>query len=163
MTTNSGRTLVRDLPIAEVMRRPVVTVDEHCSAGLALRELLICGIRHLVVVDSSGRGVGMLADRILAACWADRPGALDSTNVVALISDRKPFVSADASISSAAGVMRDCGLDAVAVLDAAGLPIGVLTTTDLMALIAEPALAHTPTEDAPEAGGGETDGPDRER
>jgi predicted transcriptional regulator len=134
--TGTDQVLIRDLPISEVMRRPVVSIDARCSAALALRELLACGIRHLVVIDSAGHGVGVLADRMLAACWAEWPGGLDRTEVGALVGSHPPFVAMDTTMAQAARVMHDCGLDAVAVLDSVGHPVGVLTTTDLMTLVA---------------------------
>ena len=126
----------RDARVETVMHWPAVSIEADCSAAVALRELLACGIRHLVVVDSKGRGVGVLADRILAACWAEHPDALERTRVDGLLGERWPFVGAEATIAEAATVMRYCGLDAVAVLDRDGRPAGVLTTTDLINIIA---------------------------
>ncbi len=137
---NMGRADVRDLPVASVMASPVVTVDATSPVPLALQHFTGYAIRHLVVVDSDGHAVGLLTDRMVVSRWASHPETFDRTMVGALLTGDQPFVAVADTLSGAARAMRHGGVDGVVVLDTEGRPVGVLTTSDLVAVIAKPHL-----------------------
>lgn len=57
-------------PVGEVMTSGVVTINPSAPISEAARLMLSLGIRHLVVVDKSGRPVGVVSMRDLArAVW----------------------------------------------------------------------------------------------
>lgn len=123
-------------PISEVMTRPVVCVEESTQLGDALQYMVGAGLRHLAVIDEAGRCVGVLAGRLIAAAWAADPMSL-SCQRVSTILDREPAtVSTGAAVVDAARLMRNAGVDAVAVVDSRGTAVGMVTGSDLVALLA---------------------------
>jgi CBS domain-containing protein len=96
-----------------------------------------------VVVDQPGRCVGVIADRAIAAAWAADPMALECVAVAAMLEPRPTVAGADASVGEVAQVMHTDGVDAVAVIDRGGRPIGLITGGDLIAVMAH----HIPAPD----------------
>ena len=99
--------------VTGLMSRPVVAVRADCGLSEALRLLVAHGLRHLAVVDGAGRCRGVLADRAVAA-------ALD----------------AGATVGDVARFMHHHRVDAVAVIGGQGQPVGMVTATDLINLLA---------------------------
>ncbi len=133
-----GRVRVRRVSphVTTVMSRPVCTVATGLVLGDALRQLVRTGLRHLVVVDEAGRFAGVLVDRAIVAAWARDPSALDRLRVRDVVDRQPAVVDETATVAQAAGVMCAADVDAVAVVDDAGEPVGVLTGGDLAALVA---------------------------
>jgi predicted transcriptional regulator len=123
-------------PVGEVMSKPVLSVAASTQLGDALRAMVGAGVRHLVVVDPAGRCVGVLADRLIAAAWAADPSVLSYQRVSSVL-DREPAtLGLDAAVVDAARLMRGTGVDAVAVVDSRGTAVGIVTGSDLVALLA---------------------------
>jgi CBS domain-containing protein len=123
------------------MSHPVIKVSGDATLTAAL-ELMVAGrLRHLAVVDGSDRCVGALADRAIAAEWAHSPVEFGGRLVRDVLEPGVSVVPATASVATVAGVMRRTHTDAVVVVDPAGRPAGIVTATDLIALLAagEPA------------------------
>ncbi|SCF03596.1 CBS domain-containing protein [Micromonospora coriariae] len=129
-----GRLATR--PVTEVMSSPVFSVDVDILLGDALEALVRTGRRHLVAVDGAGRCLGVLADRAVAAAWAHDHAALSRLTVAAALDPDPATVSTDARVIDAARLMRAGGIDAVAIVDADGRPVGIVTGSDLIALLA---------------------------
>ncbi|MFB9236545.1 HPP family protein [Plantactinospora siamensis] len=125
-----------DRGVTEVMSTPVLTVRSGLLLGEALHAMVRGGRRHLVVVDDTERCVGVLADRTVAAVWAYDPSALARRVVGSVLEAAPPVLAADQRLVDAARLMRTAGVDAVAVVDAAGRPVGVVTGGDLVAVLA---------------------------
>jgi CBS domain-containing protein len=123
-------------PVKQFMSTPVVCVTAETTPDEALRAMVRAGHRHLVVIDGAGRCVGVLADRALAAAWAHNPDSLSRGRVAAMLDPEPAVVTDSAPVVDAARLMRAAGVDAVAVVDGSGHPIGILTGTDLIALLA---------------------------
>jgi CBS domain-containing protein len=130
----TGRLAAR--PVTEAMSSPVFAVGADVPFAEALEVLVRTGRRHLAVVDGAGRCVGVLADRAVAAAWAHDPGALARVPVAAGLDPDPAVVGRDARVGDAARLMRAAGVDAVVVVDPAGLPVGIVTGSDLIALLA---------------------------
>lgn len=122
-------------PVAEAMSSPVLCVPADTLLGDASRAMARSGRRHLVVTDGAGRCVGILTDRGLTATWARDPAAFSREPVTTAIGDPPATVGIDAQVRDVARAMRKTGDDAVAVVDANGMPIGIVTRTDLVALL----------------------------
>lgn len=122
--------------VRHVMSSPVVCVSHDATPAEALRAMVRAHHRHLVVIDGAGNCLGVIADRAVAAAWAHDPDALDRGTVEALIEPEPAFVQEGARVVDAARLMRAGGVDAVAVVNADGHPVGILTGTDLIAIIA---------------------------
>jgi CBS domain-containing protein len=132
--------------VTGIMSSPAVAIVGSARLGSALTALTRTGLRHLVVVDEHRRCVGVVADRAIAAAWAADPAALECVPVAAVIEPRPAVVGADASVGEVARVMHTDGVDAVAVIDRSGRPIGLVTGGDLIALMAH----HIPTDETDE-------------
>jgi CBS domain-containing protein len=122
--------------VTTLMSRPVLAIGERVVLQDALLALVTGGVRHLAVVDAEGRCVGMVTDRMLAAEWAYRPLAFARHTVAMICHDEPPMIDRDATVAAAAKVMRRCGTDAVVVADPDLRPIGVMTSGDIIALLA---------------------------
>ena len=132
--------------VAGIMSSPVVAIAQWARLGWALTALTRTGLRHLAVVDEANRCVGVVADRTIAAAWAADPTALQCVAVGAVLEPRPAVVAADASVADVARVMDTDGVDAVAVIDREGRPLGLVTGGDLIALIAH----HVPAAEEPD-------------
>ena len=109
-------------------------------SGVVLEDVLTAmvrsGLRHLAVVDAAGRCLGVVGDRALAAAWASNPMALASTPVGRVLDRRPSLVGVDATVGEVARQMYVDRVDAVAVIDRTGRPVGMITGSDLVRLMA---------------------------
>ena len=122
--------------VRHVMSSPVVCVTADAAPADALRAMLRRRHRHVVVIDGFGHCLGVLADRAVAAAWAHDPDLLEHGRVAALLEPSPATVGKSARVVDAARLMREGGVDAVAVVNDSGHPVGILTGTDLIALLA---------------------------
>jgi predicted transcriptional regulator len=123
-------------PVNAVMTSPVICVTGSMSLGDALRTMVNTHCRHLVVVDADGHCRGVLADRAVAAAWAHNPDALGVTPVISVLDPNPALVGESTNLAAVASRMRSAGVDAVAVVDVEGRPVGIVTGSDLVALLA---------------------------
>lgn len=134
--TGSHARLARQ-PIAKVMTRPPVIVSDRELLDDALVRMISSGLRHLVVVDETGRCVGVLSDRAITAVWATDFNALTVRTVASALGPEPATISVLDEVIDAAMLMRAAGIDAVAVTDTEGRPVGIVTGSDLVALLAK--------------------------
>jgi len=130
-------------PVTAIMSSPALAIFGSARLGSALAALTRAGLRHLAVVDQRSRCVGVIADRTIAAAWAADPSAMECVAVASVLEPRPAVVGADATVGEVARVMHADGVDAVAVIDRSGHPIGLVTGGDLIALMAH----HIPAAD----------------
>lgn len=139
MTTSAARSDTRATlagrPIREVMTPVPVCIRSGTLLGDALAEMAGASLRHLVVVDDAGRCAGVLNDRCIVAAWAADPGALACQRVSSLLEAHAAVID-DATVTDAARLMRTAAVDAVAVVDSRCVPVGIVTGSDLVALLA---------------------------
>ena len=136
---------VTTVPVVDVMSHPVVCVTPGTSLHAALVVMLRTGLRHLVVVDAERRCRGVLVDRAVTAAWAADPSTLEWESVAALLDPRPAVVPADATAADVARLMLLDRVDAAAVIDRGGYPLGVVTGSDLVTLMA----THVPLPSDP--------------
>ncbi|GAA1600927.1 HPP family protein [Catellatospora bangladeshensis] len=122
--------------LSEVMSAPVRCVETSATLGEALGVMVRDRLRHLVVTDEGGRCVGVLADRSVVAAWATEPTSLTYRRVSSVLDRTPAVVAAEAAVVDAARLMRTECVDAVAVVDARGVAVGIVTGSDLVALLA---------------------------
>jgi CBS domain-containing protein len=124
----------------ELMTSPVVAVTVDHSVAAAWEAMRERRVHHLVVLDEHGLAA-VLDDRTLAAHWpAGGPEAPHSARVGDLVARGVHSVQPDQPATAVARVMADGHLDAVPVVTAAGVLLGLVTATDLVAAIARGAL-----------------------
>jgi CBS domain-containing protein len=124
------------LPVSKIMKHPVYTVTEYDALADALTAMVRTGRRHMVVVDAHGHCVGVVSDRAIAAAWAADPNALTTVPVHRVLDNRPSVVGTKATIGDVAREMYLDAVDAVAVIDHNGCPVGMITGGDLVALMA---------------------------
>ena len=111
---------------AEIMKVNLRTIRADDDARLASSEMAHDEIRHLLVVDDAGKLVGVISDRdlIRAADGAATVGALMSRDVLT--------VGPGTPASFAAERLIRGKYNALPVIDDAGHPIGIVTSTDFV-------------------------------
>jgi CBS domain-containing protein len=124
-------------PVTAAMSSPVYSVPVDVPLGEALAAMVRTGRRHLAVVDAAGQCVGVLADRAVAAARAPDHASLTCQPVGAVLDDHPPLLGAAARIIDAARLMRAEHIDAVVVVDTDRRPIGIVTSSDLVAVLAQ--------------------------
>lgn len=128
---------VAQRPVRSIMSHPVISVGVMTPLSEALRTMVGHGLRHLSVLDDAQRCVGVLSDRAIAAAWAADPTSLAGQTVSTVLDPTPATIAVGAHILDAARLMRDAATDAVAVLDAEGVVVGIVTGSDLIALLAQ--------------------------
>ena len=132
---------VTGLPVAstaaEVMSRPVLTVDVHETLWDAWQLLFVSGLRHLVVLDRDGTCRGVLSDRNILA---DVPVTQEHlrTRYVGEVTAHTPVlrVEPNAQPRQVARIMVEHSAEAVPVVDAGGRVLGLVTEGDLVRWLA---------------------------
>lgn len=119
--------------VAHIMSRPVLTVETSETLWDAWQLLFVSGLRHLVVIDSSGTAVGVLSDRNVLAEVPVTAEHLNSLRVSDVLS-RVPtaFISPDHTAHEAAQVMTRHSLEALPVVGSDGRLAGIVTESDLV-------------------------------
>lgn len=128
--------------VVSVMSRPVVALTEDRPLEEALEALVATGSRHIVVVDRRWRCLGVLSDRMLVAEWAHDMSSLSRRRVAELLEPEQAIVDSDTTIADVARMMRRLGVDAVAVIDADGSLTGIVTGSDLIAVLGDDGERH---------------------
>jgi len=123
--------------IVEVMSKPVVTIPVGVTLDEALTTMVRTGLRHLAVVDIGGHCIGVLSDRVIAAVWAADHTALAYRTVASTLAPEPAVLSLRDTVADAARLMGASGVDAVAVVDDHGDPVGLVTGGDLVWLLAK--------------------------
>lgn len=123
----------KDEVVADVMSRPVLTVEVGESLWDAWQLLFVSGLRHLVVIDGNGASLGVLSDRNILAevpATAEHLSARRVNDVLAMV----PLVSVGPGDSplTAARIMATNSVEAVPVIDAAGRMVGIVTESDIV-------------------------------
>lgn len=123
----------RDAVVADLMSRPVLTVETSETLWDAWQLLFVSGLRHLVVLSADGMSLGVLSDRNILAevpATADHLSQRRVGDVLAMV----PLVSVLPTDSPmvAARVMADNAVEAVPVLDEAGRLAGIITESDIV-------------------------------
>jgi CBS domain-containing protein len=126
---------LRRTSVRVVMSSTVVAVLAGSRLSEAVDIFVRTGLRHLVVVDATGRSVGILPQESVTSAWLV-PASRRASRVHELVSHPYTSVHADTSVQEVAGLMSDTGLDAVPVVGRDGRLIGVVTRTDLVRLLA---------------------------
>lgn len=119
--------------VADLMSRPVLTVEVGESLWDAWQLLFVSGLRHLVVIDGDGLSLGVLSDRNILAevpATADHLSRRRVGDVLAMV----PMVSVlpDDEPLTAARVMVGNTVEAIPVLDHAGRLLGIVTESDIV-------------------------------
>ena len=119
--------------VANIMSRPVLTVEMTESLWDAWHRLFMSGLRHLVVLNIDGSTLGVLSDRNVLADAPATPEHLGRRQVADVLA-QVPLVHVGPSDSPVhvAGVMTSNMVEAVPVLDEDGRLVGIVTESDIV-------------------------------
>lgn len=129
------RTSPGSRPIAEIMSRPVVALTPERVLNDALDTLVRFGLRHVAIVDHAGRHLGIIADRMIVAAWAHNMSCLYTRHVHELLEPEPATVRRQTTVTEVARLMALHGVDAIAVTEVDGTLTGIVTGSDLVALL----------------------------
>lgn len=123
----------------QVMTSPVVSIDLEASMAEAWKLIYQRRFRHVPVVNSDQRIVGILSDRDL---WREAAGIhthpesesipLSDLTVQAMMTDRVLTSHPDMEIRTIARVMFEERIGAMPIVDDVGTPIGMITRSDIL-------------------------------
>lgn len=119
-----------------LMSTPVVAATTEHSLAAAWEAMRERRVHHLAVLDEHHL-VAVLDDRTVAARWpAGGPEVAHSVKVGDFVCRGAWSVLPDEPASAVARVMTEAHCDAVPVVTAAGVLLGLVTATDLVAAVA---------------------------
>ena len=129
------------IPLArDVMHKRLLTVGPETSLREAIEKLVRAEVRHLPVVDTDGRVVGMLSDRDLRTAVGDPREAMDNESLLIeratveqVMRTAVVVVQEDASIVEIADAFLDERIGAVPVVDADEVLVGIVSYVDVLA------------------------------
>jgi acetoin utilization protein AcuB len=121
--------------VGAYMSRRVLAVRSDCSLGTVMDTVLASGHRHVVVVDPRGCFEGVLPADAITTAWMTRMGRRRQL-VGDLITVAPVHLSPAASMHAAASVMLSYSVDALGVLEPDGRLVGILTWSDIVAMVA---------------------------
>jgi acetoin utilization protein AcuB len=133
----------------DVMSSPVITIGPNESLSTAWELLYRAGFHHLVVVEN-GVAVGVVDDRRVVLEWPAGPLGPHKRRVCEILRPRVHCVLPDTPVSSVARVMLEEHVDAVPVVGERGEVLGLVTSSDLIGLVAT-GCADGGGEDGPAA------------
>jgi acetoin utilization protein AcuB len=146
------------LRLKNVMQQNVVRAAMDSTLGEAMTLCFQHRIRHLPVINSAGRLVGLVTDRDLRFYISHRLGTIMENNadretlhhhlhviMVRRVVTGKP----EMTITEAARQMLDNHIGCLPVIDAENRLAGIVTAGDFLRLIAEERLAAVPVPELP--------------
>lgn len=130
---------------SHLMTPSPATIRDTATAVEAAAEMQRLGLRHLPVVDAAGRLVGILSDRDLRGPMIgtahDRP-VLEPTTPVATLMTRDVVTAAPTDeLGKVARRIIEHRIGAVPIVDAAGIPQGIISYVDVLRRLADEADA----------------------
>lgn len=134
-----------DVPVTRYMSSPLLTIDPDADAAETARAIREVGIRSVAVTTGDCEPIGILTATDFVAMAADeRPPS--GTTVEDYATTDVVTVAADATVREAAATMREHDLSHLPVVDDDGSAVGVITSTDLVALVAGETPSGEPGE-----------------
>ena len=126
---------IKNIPVARLMTQDLVTVSPETSLVEAGEVLLDRDIGSVVVVDSSGKLVGILTSTDFVNIVTNDLATADAT-VAEFMTESVVTVGAEATIRDAAATMIADDIEHLPVEEQDGSVAGMLSTTDLTAHLA---------------------------
>jgi CBS domain-containing protein len=125
------------MSVGRICLRSVDLADASESVVGAARRMGERGVGTLVVVDQSGRPVGIVTDRDLCLRVLAEGRDVAATRVADVMTATPRTVSEETPIEAALSLMKAGGFRRVPVVDASGALVGILSLDDVLALLAE--------------------------
>jgi CBS domain-containing protein len=150
-----GLRVMRSMTAGEMMTVPIESIDADADVRSAAERMRANKISRLIVVDDGAHvGVVAVSDLVSVLAHAPTPAAL----VADVMSQGIVVALPDAPLGALARAMNERRSRSVVVVDAHGKPLGVVTGSDLLPLVARGEtdrsaqdLMHAPETIAPSA------------
>ena len=131
--------IVHDKPLLtltaeDLMTRAVITVPESMPLRAAARLLAREQISGVPVVSADGRCVGILSATDFLGLWVKEQSPADE-KVLRHMTPDPVMVTPDTSIGRLARMMIDAHIHRVVVVDADKRPVGLVSSTDVLAAV----------------------------
>ncbi len=120
-----------EIPVRDIMTRPVITVDSDTKVVKAAGKMLSANVGGLVVTDGD-RSIGIITERDLVGKIVATATNPADVKVGDIMSTPLITVPPDVSLSDAAMKMLKSGVKRLPVISNDGKLIGVITDTDLV-------------------------------
>lgn len=122
--------------VADIMSRPVLTIELDETLWDAWQVMFVSGVRHLAVIDEDGHCLGVISDRAATADVRLDAPAMKSRRVRDIMA-RVPLITVAPTDSPviAAERMRDTSVAATPVIDAGRL-VGIVSEADIVRWVA---------------------------
>ncbi len=121
-----------DEPVDRCMSRSVAAVHEHDHVWSVLERLNLGGLRHIVVLDTTERFLGVLSDRLAADNVGRDRRELECIRVGDVVFDPHTSVPSGTTLGDAGHEMLRHSAGAVAVVDRDRHVLGVVTGADVL-------------------------------
>ncbi|MBK9035960.1 MAG: CBS domain-containing protein [Myxococcales bacterium] len=129
--------------IAHIMTPQPATILTTATAGAAAALMVARGLRHLPVVDPTGRLVGIVSDRDLRGPMigndAGAPAPALDAPVATIMTPAPVTANPDDELGVVARHIVDHRIGAVPIVDADGVPVGIVSFVDVLRRLAEEA------------------------
>ena len=143
-----GQSTPKPVTVGEIMTEKLESINMLNTAQEAAAKMADKNVGSLVVLDDSGKALGIMTERDLArrVCTTDKSS--NSITVGQIMSSPVITVRLDYSLEEAADVMIERKVRHILVLDENNEPTGIITPTDLAAYIKETADIRTEKMDS---------------
>ncbi len=115
------------MKVTKIMQTDIVSIPSTTPIGIARTRMRDACIRHLIIIDDDHL-VGILSDR-------DLNRTLFAGSVANAMTSQVFTITPETTIHDAARLMRDHRINCLPVVDGKRL-VGIITTSDMLALIA---------------------------
>jgi acetoin utilization protein AcuB len=140
----------KEFQVKDVMRTPVVTINEDAGLDRALLIMRNQRIRHLPVVDDQHKMIGLISDRDLRLSMKEMEQgpagapkgyflpALTKVKSVMISSNNVITAQPEMPLANAATIMSERKFGALPVVESASKKlVGIITETDMLRLLAK--------------------------
>jgi len=134
----------RRLRVDQIMSKAVLSMRESDLLSQVAREMALAAVRHMPVVDSHTRLVGIVSSH-------DVVGAIErggDPSVRSIMTKNVVSVSPDTPADEAVSLMIEHKVHALPVLGDGGILVGIITATDFL-VVAHQALTGEPMDRLP--------------
>ena len=119
--------------VADVMTTPALTASTSQSVHHALSLMTTNRARHVIITEGQ-KAVGIISDRDMArVVWTEKKDLFRALK--SEIKQDLQTVSSEASVIDAAATMLTARISSLPVVRADGVPVGIVTSTDLLWLL----------------------------
>lgn len=123
-------------PVTAIAQRRPVLVTAELTVDDVIRRIAAAGRGHAIVVDPSGRAIGIFTQRDLLTRIDPREAGWGDTPISAVMTREPVTISQDATLADCLAALRSRRIRSLPVCDG-GKPVGVVSIRDILRHVAE--------------------------